>query len=83
LNHLFPTHKCSKRYWFWQRNKNYSRIQRAFLEREKSNAGFIFTNEQVPTWWTQLPVDNSILTGWLGGEKANSLKDNTEKKYCR
>jgi monoamine oxidase len=54
-----------------------------FWKEKKSNAGFIFTNEQVPTWWTQLPIDNSILTGWLGGEKANSLKDNTGEEILQ
>lgn len=54
-----------------------------FWKEKKSNAGFIFMNEQVPTWWTQLPVDNSILTGWLGSEKANSLKDNTDEEILQ
>jgi len=54
-----------------------------FWKEKKSDAGFIFTNEQVPTWWTQLPANNSILTGWLGGDKANSLKDNTGQEILQ
>jgi monoamine oxidase len=47
----------------------------AFWQDEKKNIGFIFTNEKIPTWWTQLPKENAILTGWLGGTKAASLKN--------
>lgn len=33
-------------------------------------AGFLLTDEEVPTWWTQLPAESSLLTGWLGGPNA-------------
>ena len=32
--------------------------------------GFILSDEEIPTWWTQLPVQSNLLTGWLGGPKA-------------
>jgi monoamine oxidase len=32
--------------------------------------GFLLTDEKIPTWWTQAPGNDSILTGWLGGPKA-------------
>jgi monoamine oxidase len=51
----------------------------AFWQDEKKNTGFIFTNEKIPTWWTQLPKENAILTGWLGGTKAASLKNATDE----
>ena len=51
----------------------------AFWQEEKKNAGFILTNEKIPTWWTQLPNKNAILTGWLGGTKAASLKNATDE----
>ncbi|MGZ6520115.1 MAG: flavin monoamine oxidase family protein [Bacteroidia bacterium] len=47
----------------------------AFWQKEKKNVGFIFTEERVPTWWTQFPLENCILTGWLGGTKALKFKD--------
>lgn len=34
------------------------------------DAGFIFSAATVPTWWTQLPQRNALLTGWLGGPGA-------------
>lgn len=45
-----------------------------FWNKLKANAGFILTNEEISTWWTQLPVENNLLTGWVGGEKAIALK---------
>ena len=39
------------------------------------NMGFLFSEETVPTWWTQFPKKNAILTGWLGGPNAQLLKD--------
>lgn len=38
-----------------------------FWKKKFSNAGFIFGNAEVPTWWTQLPADIPLLTGWVGG----------------
>ena len=35
---------------------------------------FIFSDELVPTWWTQYPDDPAVLTGWLAGPKAAHLK---------
>ncbi|HXS35740.1 MAG TPA: FAD-dependent oxidoreductase, partial [Flavipsychrobacter sp.] len=41
--------------------------------------GFIFSQEKIPTWWTQLPVKSSLLTGWLGGPEAMKYKDTSNK----
>jgi monoamine oxidase len=38
------------------------------------NTGFIFSDEEVPTWWTQLPRTNYTLTGWIGGGRADRMK---------
>jgi monoamine oxidase len=50
-----------------------------FWNREKKDAGFFLTNEEIPTWWTQSPVSNNILTGWAGGEKAIALQNETNE----
>lgn len=34
------------------------------------NMGFLFSDEAVPTWWTQAPEHSALLTGWLGGPVA-------------
>lgn len=41
-----------------------------FWEQRSKKAGFLLSNELVPTWWTQLPDHTSLLTGWMGGPKA-------------
>ncbi|MEO6149610.1 MAG: NAD(P)/FAD-dependent oxidoreductase [Mucilaginibacter sp.] len=39
------------------------------------NMGFLFTEEAIPTWWTQVPQHSPLLTGWLGGPAAYDKKD--------
>ncbi len=35
---------------------------------------FAFSEESIPTWWTQLPLKSTLLTGWLSGPQAAKLK---------
>jgi monoamine oxidase len=55
-----------------------------FWEEEPSNkmknAGFIFSDGEFPTWWTQEPIKNGQLTGWMAGPKAMDLKDASEEE---
>lgn len=44
-----------------------------------SNMGFLFSDETVPTYWTQSPVRSPLLTGWLGGPPAFAQKDATNE----
>lgn len=37
--------------------------------------GYLFSNEAIPTWWTQNPHPTPLLTGWLGGPPAAKLKE--------
>ncbi|MDB5223141.1 MAG: FAD-dependent oxidoreductase [Chitinophagaceae bacterium] len=41
--------------------------------RRAKNMFFLFSDEKIPTWWSQLPDKTPILTGWLAGPKANAL----------
>lgn len=34
---------------------------------------FLFSDALIPTWWTQLPKQNALLTGWLGGPSASEF----------
>jgi len=45
-------------------------------------AGFIFSNERFPTWWTQWP-DIGMLTGWAGGPPAEELEKSGEKELLQ
>ncbi|MXV15492.1 flavin monoamine oxidase family protein [Hufsiella ginkgonis] len=46
---------------FWERAGNGADL---------SNVAMFFSEEKVPTWWTQLPARSNLLTGWLGGPPA-------------
>lgn len=37
--------------------------------RKMKEAGFIFSDASIPTWWSQHPDERSLLTGWLAGPK--------------
>lgn len=50
-------------------------FEEAFWLDIKKDALFFFSDEIIPTWWTQYPADSKLLTGWLGGPKAYDLKD--------
>ena len=41
-----------------------------FWEEFDDETGFLLTDEEIPTWWTQLPSESNLLTGWLGGPNA-------------
>jgi monoamine oxidase len=48
-------------------------------KRSTPNLGFLFSEQTVPTWWSQLPKKDSILTGWIGGpvtKKYQNLDEN-------
>jgi monoamine oxidase len=36
---------------------------------------FIFSDAKVPTWWSQLPAKDRIITGWIGGPNAQAFKN--------
>ena len=73
---LFP--HC-KENWVWFSNKSYAGIQRGFLGKKKKDIGFLFTNEIIPTWWTQLPSSYPLLTGWAGGPPAWTLENKDDE----
>lgn len=42
-------------------------------------AQFIFSEEEVPTWWTEYPKEAPILMGWLAGPNADRVKELSEE----
>jgi monoamine oxidase len=36
---------------------------------------FLLSNSRIPVWWTQHPVDRSVLTGWFGGRRTEAMAD--------
>jgi monoamine oxidase len=47
------------------------------------NLSFLFSREQIPTWWTIFPLQTPQLTGWLAGPKAEALKNNTKEELLQ
>ena len=50
---------------FWE-NVNADRLGGKSIE----NMGYLFSEEEIPTWWTQIPQHTKLVTGWLGGPDA-------------
>ena len=51
-----------------------------FWEKKKKNLGFLFTNEIIPTWWTQQPSSYPLLTGWAGGPQVWPLENKSDEE---
>jgi len=52
----------------------------ALAGKSLSNMGFLLSDEDMPTWWTQVPQHSPVLTGWLGGLPAYRKKDTMEEE---
>jgi len=51
--------------------------------RSLKNMGFLISDEEIPTWWTQAPQPCSLLTGWVGGPPAISKKSAPEEEILQ
>jgi monoamine oxidase len=64
------------------RNIGYGTVIKIIFELErqiwKNKTGFIFSEQMIPTWWTQYPLNNNLITGWAGGPVAAQLSQHTE-----
>ena len=54
-----------------------------FWKEYADNIGFLLTDEEIPTWWTQLPTENNLLTGWLGGPAATKKAFESEESLLK
>jgi monoamine oxidase len=54
-------------------------FKEAFWNDYQKDTGFILSEEKVPTWWTQLPDEWPLLTGWLGGPLTKELYNSNEQ----
>ena len=50
-----------------------------FWNAYKEDIGFIISDAPIPTWWTQLPGEKPLLTGWLGGPKVEVLHNTSDE----
>lgn len=46
--------------------------------RQLKHASFIFSDAAVPTWWTPLPDETNLITGWLGGPATFTIEEDNE-----
>ena len=46
-------------------------LQESYKNRD---IGFLFSDQNIGTWWTQNPIENNVLTGWLAGPRAYELQ---------
>jgi monoamine oxidase len=44
------------------------------------DAGFFLSDLPFPTWWTQLPDKKPMITGWVGGPKAEALSTRSDEE---
>jgi len=81
---LIKKKKAAQKMGFGAVIKINMQFKNQFWEKETKNktkdAGFIFSDGSIPTWWTQEPFKNGMLTGWMAGPKAMELKHATEKE---
>lgn len=68
------------------------RFERVFWEdtfseklegRSLKNMGFLISDEEIPTWWTQAPLLSPVLTGWIGGLPAAGKKDMPDEEILQ
>lgn len=46
----------------------------------KDDLGFVFADEMIPTWWSQAPLKNNLLTGWAGGPVASQIAGHSDNE---
>jgi monoamine oxidase len=48
-------------------------FRNAFWRRRDKDMGFLICDQLIPTWWTQLPDEYPLLTGWIPGPRMQAL----------
>ena len=51
------------------------------IKKPLKDVAFIFSDAEVPTWWSQLPDKTPLLTGWLGGPSTYKTTHNSDALY--
>lgn len=59
---------------FWCSKQTEERIGRSL-----DQMGYLLSEEEIPTWWTQFPEQSSVFTGWIGGPDAEVKKEMTDE----
>jgi monoamine oxidase len=48
-----------------------------------ADLSFLFSDSVIPTWWTQYPSANAVLTGWLSGSRTQAVMHLDEAKLVQ
>lgn len=56
------------------------RFREAFWEARYPGMGFLMSDAEVPTWWTQAPAAGAVLTGWMPGRRAQAKAGLTDEQ---
>jgi monoamine oxidase len=57
-------------------------LNEEFLKKKNISApSYILTDAKIPTWWTQYPSKEPLLTGWIAGPSAYKMKNYSAKKF--
>lgn len=51
------------------------------IKKPLKDFSFIFSDAEVPTWWSQLPDKTPLLTGWLGGPSTFKITHDAEALF--
>jgi monoamine oxidase len=54
-------------------------FREAFWQSRLPELEFLLSDAPVPTWWSQLPNSQPLLTGWLAGPAAQRLRDASDE----
>ena len=57
-------------------------LDKSFLkEKNIPPPSYLFTDTAIPTWWTQFPSREPLLTGWIAGPSSYKIKNYSAKKF--
>lgn len=66
--------RAAKQIGFGSVVKIFFQFKEPFWNQYAADIGFIFSEEIIPTWWTQLPDQRPLLVGWLGGPQVKRVE---------
>jgi len=55
----------------------------ALAGKSLKNMGYLLSDEEIPTWWTQFPQHSPVFTGWIGGPAAAEKKDVPDEEILK
>jgi monoamine oxidase len=57
-------------------------LDETFLKKKNISASsYLFTDTIIPTWWTQYPSQEPLLTGWIAGPSSYKIRNYSAKKF--